>query len=68
MVENSIKEERGYFGEFGGRYVPEELLPFLDELKEYYLKIRMILNLKKNLTIIIGIISGGPIPFILPGI
>ena len=27
----------GYFGEFGGRYVPEALLPALEELEQAYL-------------------------------
>ncbi len=28
-----IRSENGYFGEFGGRYVPEILLPALTELE-----------------------------------
>jgi tryptophan synthase beta chain len=30
----------GYYGKFGGRYVPETLMPVLDELAAYYLKIK----------------------------
>ena len=29
-------DERGYFGEFGGRFVPETLMPALDELEAAY--------------------------------
>lgn len=43
MVEPSIKtttsavpDERGYFGEFGGRFVPETIVPALDELTAEY--------------------------------
>jgi tryptophan synthase beta chain len=28
----TVPDERGYFGEFGGRFVPETLIPALDEL------------------------------------
>jgi len=27
-----VPDSRGYFGEFGGRFVPETLVPALDEL------------------------------------
>jgi tryptophan synthase beta chain len=32
----TVPDERGYFGEFGGRYVPEVLMPALDELVVAY--------------------------------
>ncbi len=31
-----VPDERGYFGEFGGRFVPETLMPALDELEAAY--------------------------------
>lgn len=31
-----LPDERGYFGEFGGRFVPETLIPALDELTDAY--------------------------------
>jgi tryptophan synthase beta chain len=31
-----VPDERGYFGEFGGRFVPETLMPALDELTVAY--------------------------------
>jgi len=33
-------DEHGHFGEFGGRYVPEMLMPALEELEQEYLKAR----------------------------
>ena len=30
---------KGYYGEFGGAYIPEMLLHNIDELKENYIKI-----------------------------
>ena len=32
----SVPDERGYFGEFGGRFVPETLVPALNELSAAY--------------------------------
>ncbi|CAA6801049.1 MAG: Tryptophan synthase beta chain (EC [uncultured Sulfurovum sp.] len=36
----SDPDERGHFGKFGGRYVPETLMPILIELDEFYKTIR----------------------------
>ena len=33
-------DERGYYGEFGGRFIPEALIPALDELEAEYDKAR----------------------------
>ena len=33
---SALPDERGYFGDFGGRYVPETLMPALAELEEAY--------------------------------
>jgi len=35
-----MSDRKGYFGDFGGRYVPETLIPALDELEEMYEKVR----------------------------
>ena len=32
----NLPDEKGYFGEFGGRFAPEILIPVLDELDEAY--------------------------------
>jgi tryptophan synthase beta chain len=34
----SLPDERGYFGSYGGRFVPETLMPTLDELSAAYSK------------------------------
>ena len=31
-----IRSDNGYFGEFGGRFVPEILLPALTELEDLF--------------------------------
>ncbi|MGD9118458.1 MAG: tryptophan synthase subunit beta, partial [Dehalococcoidia bacterium] len=33
-----MKKERGYFGDYGGQFVPETLMPVLDELSQAYQK------------------------------
>ena len=33
-------DERGYFGEFGGRYVSETLMPLIEEVEKEYNKIK----------------------------
>ena len=33
-----IKKAQGYFGPYGGRYVPEILISALDELEKNYVK------------------------------
>jgi tryptophan synthase beta chain len=33
-----MKNERGYFGDYGGQFVPETLMPVLDELSQAYSK------------------------------
>ncbi len=40
MEEVSLPDARGRFGEFGGRFVPETLMPALEELTEKYLQAR----------------------------
>jgi len=37
---DSLPDELGHFGEFGGRFVPETLIPALDELTAEYEKAR----------------------------
>jgi tryptophan synthase beta chain len=32
----NVPDQRGYYGEFGGRFVPETLIPALDELSEAF--------------------------------
>ena len=36
---NYSVNERGYYGEFGGAFIPEMMVPNIDELRENYLKI-----------------------------
>ena len=39
-LKQAIPDRTGHFGEFGGRYVPETLMPALLELEEAYMSIK----------------------------
>ena len=36
----NLPDSKGHFAEFGGRFVPETLIPALDSLEEQYLKVK----------------------------
>ena len=39
-LKKQIINEKGYFGEYGGRFVPEPLVPIMDEIKEVFFKLK----------------------------
>jgi hypothetical protein len=43
-------DEAGHFGPYGGKFVPETLMPALDELEEVYLKAKSDKNSRPNST------------------
>jgi tryptophan synthase beta chain len=54
-IKNSLRNgpnDKGYYGDFGGRYAPEILMPNLIELEEAFEQQLMIKNLLMNLNII----------------
>ena len=52
----------GRFGEFGGKYIPETLVPAIEELEENYLKFKNDKNFKKELTYYLTEYAGRPTP------
>ena len=52
----------GKFGEFGGRYIPETLVPAVNELEENYLKIKKDKKFKKELDYYLKVYAGRPTP------
>ncbi|GAX88196.1 tryptophan synthase beta chain [Lebetimonas natsushimae] len=42
-------DERGHFDKFGGKYVPETLMPVLEELEEFYKSVRFDRNFWKEM-------------------
>ncbi len=54
--------KNGRFGEFGGKYIPETLVPAIEELEENYLKYRHDKNFKKELEYYLREYAGRPSP------
>jgi len=52
----------GKFGEFGGKYIPETLVPAVTELEESYLKFRNDRDFKKELSYYLKEFAGRPTP------
>ena len=55
-------DERGYWGNYGGRYVPETLIAPLDELSEAYQKARVDEDFQDELASLLSNYSGRPTP------
>ncbi len=54
--------KEGRFGDFGGRYIPETLVPAIEELEENYLKFKDEKNFKKELEYYLKYYAGRPTP------
>ena len=55
-------DEKGYYGDFGGAYIPEMLYPNISELRENYLKISMESEFKKEFDDLLKDYVGRPTP------
>ncbi|KNY28849.1 tryptophan synthase subunit beta [Pseudobacteroides cellulosolvens] len=58
----SIPSSTGFYGEFGGRFVPENLVKVLDEVKEAFLKFKDDPEFKKELDYYFKYFVGRPNP------
>ncbi|WP_425387454.1 tryptophan synthase subunit beta [Desulfovirgula thermocuniculi] len=58
----SLPDERGYFGPFGGRFVPETLMPALEELAAAYQEARQDPSFWKELDYYLVHYAGRPTP------
>jgi len=54
--------EKGYFGIFGGKHLPETLMPALEELEQQYLKIKNDGDFKRQLLYYLTEYAGRPTP------
>ncbi len=54
--------KNGRFGEFGGKYIPETLVPAIEELEENYLKFKDDKSFKKELDYYLKVYAGRPTP------
>ena len=55
-------DENGYYGNFGGAFIPEMLHPNINELKEKYLKIISESKFKKDFNSLLKKYVGRPTP------
>ncbi len=56
--------EKGYYGEFGGAYIPEMLYPNVEELRQNYLKITSEPDFKAEFDQLLKDYVGRPSPLI----
>ena len=57
-----VPDERGYFGEFGGRFVPETLIPALEELEAAYTEAMADTQFQQQLAYLQATYVGRPTP------
>ncbi len=57
-----LPDKNGFYGEFGGKYVPETLMQALIDLENAYLKIRNNKQFKENLNYLLKEYVGRPTP------
>jgi tryptophan synthase beta chain len=62
MTHRKAKKGDGFFGEFGGRFVPETLMAALDELEQAYGRIRRDRDFKRELGDVLTNFVGRPTP------
>ena len=62
MVTRSEPDERGHWGKFGGRYVPEILVAPLEELTEHFRRARHDENFWRELNQLLRDYAGRPTP------
>ena len=60
-----VPDDRGYFGEFGGRFVPETLIPALEQLEEAFRKARADDAFQRELDCYLRDYAGRPTPLYL---
>ena len=60
-----LPDARGYFGRYGGRFVPEVLVPCLDELEAAYREILADSSFQSELARLLVVYAGRPTPLYL---
>ncbi|SMF16181.1 tryptophan synthase subunit beta [Desulfovibrio gilichinskyi] len=65
MADNSTITADGFFGEYGGQFVPEQLIPILNELADTYNKYKDDEEFKRELEYYLSKYSGRPTPLYL---
>ena len=60
--EKNLPNQEGYFGEYGGKYVPETLMLALSELESTYLSVKGDLDFQKEIDKDLSSFVGRPSP------
>ena len=55
-------DKRGHFKEYGGKYVPETLIPAINELEKLYLEVKDNVSFQDELSALLKHYSGRPTP------
>src|SRR5947209_1551283 len=58
----AVPDERGYFGNYGGRWVPETLVPAVDDLIDAYVELKDSLEFQNELAQLHRTYTGRPTP------
>ena len=66
-VNTSLPDDRGRFGAFGGRFVPETLMAALEELEEAYFEAQKDASFQQQLQQLLHTYAGRPTPLYLTG-
>jgi tryptophan synthase beta chain len=59
---SNVPDERGYYGDFGGRFVPETIIPALDELEAAYIEAMADPEFQQELAFLQKTYTGRPTP------
>ncbi len=62
-----LPNEKGYFGPYGGKFVPETLIPALEQLEKAYLKVSKQSGFRKKLSQLFDEYAGRPTPLYYAG-
>ena len=62
VAARELPDARGFFGQFGGRYVPETLVPALDELEQSFQRLRHDPRFNRELSRFLDTYAGRPTP------
>ena len=58
----STPDDRGRFGNYGGKFVPETLMVALEELEEAYLKLKVDEDFQRQMVFLLSSYVGRPTP------
>ncbi|CUT05209.1 pyridoxal-phosphate dependent enzyme, partial [Candidatus Kryptobacter tengchongensis] len=61
-MKSQLPDPRGYFGIYGGKFVPETLIPAVEELERWYLRLRNDEGFQKELNYYLRYYAGRPTP------